>query len=66
MPDTKLDAAISWMLRACFGMTGQRSLGVDNVIVIGSIYDEVQTRFKQAAAKLKMGYGLDTEVEMGP
>jgi malonate-semialdehyde dehydrogenase (acetylating)/methylmalonate-semialdehyde dehydrogenase len=33
---------------------------------MGGIYDEVKTRFKEAAAKMKLGYGLDTEVEMGP
>ena len=66
MPDADLDAAVPWMLRACFGMTGQRCLGVDNVVVMGSIYDEVKTRFKETAAKLKLGNGLDTGVEMGP
>jgi malonate-semialdehyde dehydrogenase (acetylating)/methylmalonate-semialdehyde dehydrogenase len=66
MPDADLEAAVPWMLRACFGMTGQRCLGVDNVVVVGGIYDEVKARFKEAAARMKMGYGLDTEVELGP
>jgi malonate-semialdehyde dehydrogenase (acetylating)/methylmalonate-semialdehyde dehydrogenase len=66
MSDADLDAAVPWMLRACFGMTGQRCLGVDNLVIMGGIYDEVKTRFKEAAAKMKLGYGLDTEVEMGP
>jgi malonate-semialdehyde dehydrogenase (acetylating)/methylmalonate-semialdehyde dehydrogenase len=66
MPDADLDAAVPWMLRACFGMTGQRCLGVDNVVVIGGIYAEVNARFKEAAAKMKLGYGLDTEAEIGP
>lgn len=66
MPDADLDAAVPWMLRACFGMTGQRCLGVDNVVVLGDIYDEVKTRFRDAAAKMKLGYGLDSTVEMGP
>jgi malonate-semialdehyde dehydrogenase (acetylating)/methylmalonate-semialdehyde dehydrogenase len=66
MPDADLDSAVPWMLRACFGMTGQRCLGVDNVVVMGGVYDEVKARFKEAAAKMKLGYGLDPEVEMGP
>jgi len=66
MPDADLDSAVPWMLRACFGMTGQRCLGVDNVVVLGDIFEEVKTRFKDAAAKMKLGYGLDTAVEMGP
>jgi malonate-semialdehyde dehydrogenase (acetylating)/methylmalonate-semialdehyde dehydrogenase len=39
---------------------------VDNVVVIGSIYDEVRTKFKEAAARMRMGYGLNTETELGP
>jgi malonate-semialdehyde dehydrogenase (acetylating) / methylmalonate-semialdehyde dehydrogenase len=66
MPDADIDTAIPWLLRACFGMTGQRCLGVDNVVVIGNIYDEVKTKFKEAAARMKLGYGLDTETELGP
>jgi malonate-semialdehyde dehydrogenase (acetylating)/methylmalonate-semialdehyde dehydrogenase len=66
MPDADVDAAIPWLLRACYGMTGQRCLGVDNVIVIGSVYDEVKSKFKEAAGKMKLGYGLDPEVTMGP
>lgn len=66
MPDADLDQTVPWMLRACFGMTGQRCLGMDNVVVLGGIYDEVKARFIAAASKMKMGYGLDTDVEMGP
>jgi malonate-semialdehyde dehydrogenase (acetylating)/methylmalonate-semialdehyde dehydrogenase len=66
MPDADVDAAIPWLLRACFGMTGQRCLGVDNVIVIGSAYDEVKSKFKEAASRMKLGYGLDTDTTMGP
>ena len=47
-------------------MTGQRCLGVDNVVVIGNVYDEVKSKFKEAAGKMKLGYGLDPEVTMGP
>jgi len=66
LPDADIDAAIQWLLRGCFGMTGQRCLGVDNVVIIGNIYDEVKKKFKEAAAAMKLGYGLDTETELGP
>lgn len=66
MPDADLDSGIQWLLRGCFGMSGQRCLGVDNVVIIGPIYEEVRTRFKEAAARMKLGYGLDTETELGP
>ena len=66
MPDADLDESVQWLTRACFGMTGQRCLGVDNVVVIGDIYDELKAKFKAAAQNMKLGYGLDESVQLGP
>lgn len=66
MPDADLDEAAQWLLRSCFGMAGQRCLGTDNILVIGDRYDELKSRFKEAAAGMKIGYGLDEEIKLGP
>jgi malonate-semialdehyde dehydrogenase (acetylating)/methylmalonate-semialdehyde dehydrogenase len=66
MPDADIDESVRWLLRGCFGMTGQRCLGVDNVVIIGDIYDEVKSKFKEAASSMKLGYGLDEDTELGP
>ena len=66
MPDADLNQAGQWLMRACFGLTGQRCLGVDNVIVIGDIYDELKTIMKASAEKMKLGYGLDESATSGP
>jgi malonate-semialdehyde dehydrogenase (acetylating)/methylmalonate-semialdehyde dehydrogenase len=66
MPDADIEESIRWLLRACFGMTGQRCLGVDNVVVLGNIYDEVKEQFIAAARAMKLGYGLDEDAELGP
>ena len=66
MPDADLNEGVQWLLRACFGMGGQRCLGVDNVVVVGDIYDDFKRKFKEAAAGIKLGYGLDTDTELGP
>lgn len=66
MPDADLDTGVQWLLRGCFGMTGQRCLGVDNVVIIGDIYDRVKSRFKEAAANMELGYGLDEATQLGP
>jgi len=65
-PDGNLDAAANYLLRGCFGMSGQRCLGSDNVAIIGNIYDEMKEKFLNAAKNMKVGYGLDESVEMGP
>ncbi len=66
MPTADLDLAPEYLLRACFGMCGQRCLGSDNVIVVGDRYDEVKERLKAAAQGMTLGYGLDEGVDMGP
>ena len=66
MPDADIDQSIEYFLRGCFGMTGQRCLGTDNVVLVGEVYDEVKAKFKEAAAGMKVGYGLDEETELGP
>jgi malonate-semialdehyde dehydrogenase (acetylating)/methylmalonate-semialdehyde dehydrogenase len=66
MPDADVDEDIQWLVRACFGMSGQRCLGVDNIVVIGEIYEEVKRKFREASARIKLGYGLDEETQLGP
>jgi malonate-semialdehyde dehydrogenase (acetylating)/methylmalonate-semialdehyde dehydrogenase len=66
MPDADLDQTAEWLLRSCFGMTGQRCLGSDNVIVIGDCYEELKEKFVTSSKAMKMGYGLDESVDLGP
>jgi len=66
MPDANLDTIIPFIRQGCFGMTGQRCLGSDNVVVIGDIYDEFKERFVAEAKRMKLGYGLDEDTTMGP
>jgi len=66
MPDADIEASVPWLMRACFGMTGQRCLGVDNVVIIGDIYDEVKHKFTEATKGMKLGYGLDESTQLGP
>ena len=66
MPDADLDTIIPFLRQGCFGMTGQRCLGSDNVVVVGNIYDDFKERFVAEAKRMKMGYGLNEETTMGP
>ena len=66
MPDADFDAAVSGLLRGCYGMAGQRCLGADNIVVIGDGYDKFKEAFVAASASMKMGYGLDEDTELGP
>jgi malonate-semialdehyde dehydrogenase (acetylating) / methylmalonate-semialdehyde dehydrogenase len=66
MPDADLDQAAQWLLRACFGMAGQRCLGADNVVLMEEIYEPMKKKFIEAAKSMKLGYGLDETVQNGP
>lgn len=66
MPDADLDRAIPALLTSFFGNTGQRCLSGANLVAVGGVYESLKRRFVEAASKLKLGYGLDESVEMGP
>ena len=66
MPDANVDAVVPYVRQGCFGMTGQRCLGSDNVVVVGAVYDEFKERFSAEARSMKLGYGLDESTAMGP
>ncbi len=66
MEDADLKKAVDYVLRGCFGMTGQRCLGSDNVMVHNKVYVQFKELLIDAAKAIKLGYGLDESTEMGP
>lgn len=66
MPDADIDTCVAYLRQGCFGMTGQRCLGSDNVIIVGDVFDEVKEKLQQEAKDMQLGYGLDPKVAMGP
>jgi malonate-semialdehyde dehydrogenase (acetylating)/methylmalonate-semialdehyde dehydrogenase len=68
MADADLTNCATYLRQGCFGMTGQRCLGTDNVIILGdnARYEEVKQALLENAKAMKLGYGLDDSVAMGP
>ncbi|MGB6068452.1 MAG: aldehyde dehydrogenase family protein [Desulfomonilaceae bacterium] len=66
MPDVDIVNIVPYVRQGCFGMTGQRCLGSDNVVVVGNVYNEFKRRFADEARSMKLGYGLDESTAMGP
>lgn len=66
MPDVDVKNVVPFVRQGCFGMTGQRCLGSDNVMVVGDIYDEFKEGLVEMARNMKLGYGLDESTDMGP
>ena len=66
MQDADLDRTIPALMPSFYGNTGQRCLSGSNLVAVGDIYEPLKRKFAEASSKLKLGYGLDESVEMGP
>lgn len=66
MPDAKIDRTVTNLISSFFGNSGQRCLANSILVPVGDAYDKVVPKFIKLAESLKLGYGLDGDVDMGP
>lgn len=69
MPDAELDQTIASLMTSFYGNAGQRCLSGANAVVVGkddSFYKRFLDGFVAAASQIKVGYGLEEHIQMGP
>ena len=69
MPDADIESTIPSLLSSFFGNTGQRCLAGANLVMVGdddAWVDSVLQKIKDATSKIKIGYGLEEGIQMGP
>jgi malonate-semialdehyde dehydrogenase (acetylating)/methylmalonate-semialdehyde dehydrogenase len=66
MPDADLDRAVGVISESVFGCAGQRCLAGSIIVGAGTAYEPLREKLVGAAKSLRLGYGLDTGVTMGP
>jgi len=66
LADADLDKALGGIVQAAFGSTGQRCTATSRVIVEESVYDQFMEQLIDRTSKLKIGDGLDPEVDVSP
>lgn len=66
MPDASLEATVASILTSAFGTAGQRCLAGSLVLPVGEVYEPLKERLVKAAARIKVGNGMDETVQMGP
>src|SRR2546425_2461823 len=66
MPDAKLAKVVSNLVSSCYGCAGERCLAGSVVVGVGEVHADLRRKFSNAAQALKVGYGLDETVQMGP
>ena len=69
MSDCDVDKTVAAMMTSFFGNTGQRCLSAANAVIVGDddrFYRDFIDRVIDQASRIKVGYGLDESVQMGP
>ncbi|MFB0504170.1 MAG: aldehyde dehydrogenase family protein, partial [Candidatus Bathyarchaeia archaeon] len=75
MPDADIERTMAACMTSFYGNTGQRCLSGANLAVVGedlseqeynTFYKRVVDAFVDAASKIRVGYGLDESVHIGP
>jgi alpha-ketoglutaric semialdehyde dehydrogenase len=66
MDDADLDLAVDGIVWSAFGTSGQRCTAASRVIAAGKVYDRVQSQLVERVERLKLGNGLDEDVDVGP
>lgn len=66
MDDANLDLAVDGIIWGAFGTSGQRCTATSRVIVHRKIHAELRDRLVKKINTLKLGYGLDAGVDIGP
>jgi malonate-semialdehyde dehydrogenase (acetylating)/methylmalonate-semialdehyde dehydrogenase len=66
LPDADMQMATQIISDSAFGCAGQRCLAVSVAVTIGEAQKTFRDSITEAAAKLRVGNGLDEGVQMGP
>jgi len=66
LPDADMDMATQIIGDSAFGCAGQRCLAVSVAVAIGDAQETFRDSIAQAAAKLRVGNGLEEGTQMGP
>ncbi len=66
LADAAMDKALGGIVQGAFGSTGQRCTATSRVIVEEPAYDQFMEQLIERTGKLKIGDGLDPEVDVSP
>src|SRR6266542_1966530 len=66
MDDADVDLAVDGSLWGAFGTAGQRCTAASRIVAHRKIYDEFVEKLSARAKALRVGNGLDPNVDMGP
>lgn len=66
MPDANLDQAVDALIGAAYGSAGERCMAISVAVAVGEIADVLVAKLKPRVQALKVGDGMEAQIEMGP
>lgn len=66
MPDADLEATVVQIINAAFGSAGERCMACSVVVAVGEVADKLVEKLVNAADKIIIGNGLDSDTFLGP
>jgi malonate-semialdehyde dehydrogenase (acetylating)/methylmalonate-semialdehyde dehydrogenase len=66
MSDADVPHSVESCVSSFFGNAGQRCLAGANLMIAEDVHNEVVKKFTRRSETIKLGYGLDESIEMGP
>ncbi|MCL6418144.1 CoA-acylating methylmalonate-semialdehyde dehydrogenase [Aestuariirhabdus haliotis] len=66
MPDADLDQAVNALMGAAYGSAGERCMAISVAVAVGDVGDALIDKLIPRVQALKVGDGMNPEMEMGP
>ena len=66
MPDADVDQAVDALIGSAYGSAGERCMAISVAVLVGDVADRIMPHLARRARALKVGNGMQAEVEMGP
>jgi malonate-semialdehyde dehydrogenase (acetylating)/methylmalonate-semialdehyde dehydrogenase len=67
MPDADIDQVVDALVGAAYGSAGERCMAISVAVVVGDAFaDQIVAKLKPRVEALKIGPGMEKEIEMGP
>ncbi|MGF6484322.1 CoA-acylating methylmalonate-semialdehyde dehydrogenase [Paraburkholderia sp. JPY432] len=66
MPDANLDQAVDALINSAYGSAGERCMATSVAVAVGRIGDELVERLATRVRALRIGSGMEPDLDMGP
>jgi malonate-semialdehyde dehydrogenase (acetylating)/methylmalonate-semialdehyde dehydrogenase len=66
MPDADLDQAVNALIASSYGAAGERCMATSVAVAVGRIADELVERLVPRVRALRIGDGMEPDLDMGP